>query len=376
MLIAVSKTKTTDNIEILKSKPGDWLFGHIAYNLNHGFYNIPSESPNNDGFSTLCFFIPDWVISVNGNNGKIHYKPEYSEKDAQDILEQISKGQYFLPATKTKSINIKSISKEIYINTVRKIQQHIRRRDVYEMNYCIDFTAYVEIDPVETWQKMNEYSPAPFSAFYRNEASYVLCASPERFVKKHSTLLLSQPIKGTIGRNSDKIIDSENARHLISNAKERAENIMITDLVRNDLTKIAKINTVKVEELCSLYSFRHVHQLISTITAEIDKNITIWEIIQAAFPMGSMTGAPKSNAIKFAAQYESFRRGIYSGSIGYIDPDGNCDFNVVIRSIIYNAENKFVSIPAGSAITAESIPEAEYAECFLKVEALVKVLGF
>jgi para-aminobenzoate synthetase component 1 len=221
---------------------------------------------------------------------------------------------------------------------------------------------------------LREYSPAPFSVFYKNENAYLISASPERFLKKKQEKLFSQPIKGTIARNSDPLKDELNKKDLLANPKERAENIMITDLVRNDLTPISEINSVSVDSLCELYSFKHVHQLISTISSTINKDINVYNILKSMFPMGSMTGAPKLNAMKLASKFETFNRGLYSGSVGYIEPDENFDFNVVIRSILYNETNHRISLPAGSAITMESSAGLEYQECLVKIKPLLKIL--
>jgi len=202
-----------------------------------------------------------------------------------------------------------------------------------------------------------------------------LSASPERFLKKINNKLISQPIKGTIKRGGSKIED-ENLKFALKNDnKELAENIMIVDLVRNDLTRTVLNASVKVEELCEIYSFKQVHQMISTISAEIDNNLALSDIFKNTFPMGSMTGAPKIRAMEIIEKYEKTKRGLYSGAVGYINPKGDFDFNVVIRSIFYNSENNYLSFTVGGAITANSVPENEYNECLLKAKAILEVLG-
>ena len=185
---------------------------------------------------------------------------------------------------------------------------------------------------------------------------------------------MSQPIKGTSPRSENPFQDKANIEYLKHSLKERSENIMITDLVRNDLSKVATRGSVKVDELCGVYSFRQVHQMISTISAEMrpDKN---WiDTVKATFPMGSMTGAPKVRAMQLIEKYEATKRGLYSGSVGYVSPDGDFDFNVVIRSILFNRKKGHLSYMVGSAITALANPEQEYEECLVKAAAIREVL--
>jgi para-aminobenzoate synthetase component 1 len=243
------------------------------------------------------------------------------------------------------------------------------------MNFCQEFfVENLEINPLETYSKLIEISPTPFSVFYKNENKYLISASPERFLKKIGTKIISQPIKGTIKRGENAEIDLQLRTQLECDEKERSENIMIVDLVRNDLSKTAKQASVKVEELCGIYSFKQVHQMISTISSEIDQETHFVDVIKSMFPMGSMTGAPKIEAMKLIEKFEKTKRGLYSGAVGYINPQGDFDFNVVIRSILYNLDKKYLSFSVGSAITAKSIAESEYDECLLKTEAIKKVL--
>lgn len=247
--------------------------------------------------------------------------------------------------------------------------------DIYEMNFCQEFyDENANIDPWETYKRLNAFSPAPFSCFLKMEDHFLISSSPERFIRKERKMIYSQPIKGTAKRGKTADADKSIKNELVQNKKEIAENIMIVDLVRNDLSKVAKKGSVKVEELCEPYSFPQVHQLISTIAAEAKENINPTDILKACFPMGSMTGAPKIRAMKLIEKYEITKRGLFSGSVGYIDPDGNFDFNVVIRSILYNQKNQYLSFITGGAITALSEANSEYDECLLKANAMKKVL--
>ena len=262
------------------------------------------------------------------------------------------------------------LSEMEYIDAVRKLQQHIGRGDCYEICFCQEFLAeQITIDPAATFIKLNDVSPNPFAAFYKNDDKYLVGASPERFLQKMADEIISQPIKGTAKRSHGSEEELQ-IQQFLSDEKERAENIMIVDLVRNDLSKICLEGSVHVKELLGIYSFPQVHQLISTVAGKLPAQITLLDIFQACFPMGSMTGAPKISAMKLIDAYEQTARGLYSGTVGYIDPDGNFDFNVIIRSILYNESKRYVSVQAGSAITAKSVPELELEECYIKIAAM------
>jgi para-aminobenzoate synthetase component 1 len=230
------------------------------------------------------------------------------------------------------------------------------------------------INPLEKFEKLNAISQTPFAVYFKNNKQFLLSATPERYLRKEGEHLISQPIKGTAKRFLDPNEDQESKEKLASDPKERAENIMITDLVRNDLSRTAQKGTVQVQELCGIYSFQQVHQMISTITSKLDDKYSLIDVLKLTFPMGSMTGAPKISAMKIIEELEATKRGLYSGAIGYFSPNGDFDFNVVIRSILYNQEKKYVSFSVGSAITSLSNPEDEYEECMLKARAMHEVL--
>jgi para-aminobenzoate synthetase component 1 len=254
--------------------------------------------------------------------------------------------------------------------------EHIHRGDIYEANFCMEFYANnAVIEPLEIYQKLNNISKPPFATFYRNQHQYLLCASPERYIRKEANKIISQPIKGTAKRFTDSVLDENSKTELATNPKERSENIMIVDLVRNDLSHTANKGTVAVEELCGIYSFEQVHQMISTVVSTTDSSTSPIEILKTTFPMGSMTGAPKISAMKIIEELEETKRGLYSGAVGYFTPDNDFDFNVVIRSILYNAKEEYLSFSVGSAITSQSVPEMEYEECLLKAKAMFEVLS-
>jgi len=296
------------------------------------------------------------------------------EEDYQSILNCFKTKQTIILTKPDIHIKLR-IFKDEYFRKVRHILDHIRRGDIYEVNFCQEFYAEdTEIDALRTYNRLNTISNAPFATFLKLSDKYLLSASPERYLRKEGTKIISQPIKGTAKRSADPTEDEQLKAILSNDAKERAENIMIVDLVRNDLSKSALKGTVVVEELCKVYSFQQVHQMVSTISAEVAKDKNPVAIIKETFPMGSMTGAPKVSAMKIIEDSEAFKRGLYSGAVGYFTPEGDFDFNVVIRSILYNATKKYVSYSVGGAITAKAIPEQEYEECLLKAKAMREVL--
>ena len=352
------------------SKPS-WLFGHLSYDLKNELEDLSSGHYDGVRFLDLQFFEPEIVLMLSDGSLKIQ-----GDCNHQAVFEAINNCSS-VKKTNQKPVNIlPRISKDQYLNIIHQLQQHIHRGDCYEINYCQEFYAnQVTIEPVHIYNQLNSISPNPFSALYKWEDKYCMCASPERYLKSISGKLYSQPIKGTVRRdrmNAEQ--DEANKHYLKSNQKERSENVMVVDLVRNDLSKVCKPGSVKVEELFGVYSFPQVHQMISTVTGEIKEEYSWIDAIKASFPMGSMTGAPKKRVMQLVEQYEQTKRGLFSGSIGYITPSGDFDFNVVIRSILYNASEKYLSYQAGSAITAQSNAEQEYEECLLKGEAIKKVL--
>ncbi|OGX91573.1 hypothetical protein BEN49_19310 [Hymenobacter coccineus] len=263
-----------------------------------------------------------------------------------------------------------------YLRAVAAVREDILNGEVYELNLCQEFYAeHVQLDPTALFWRLNAASPAPFAGFVRWHDHYLLCASPERFLARRGPTILSQPIKGTRRRGLTPADDARQRQALLADEKERAENLMIVDLVRNDLARVAKTGSVRVPELFGLYPFRHVWQMISTVEATLRPGVALPEILRATFPMGSMTGAPKVRAMQLIEGYERSRRGLYSGSIGWVGPGGDFDFNVVIRSLQYRADTGYLSFQVGSAITYDSDAEQEYAECLLKAQGLLEALG-
>jgi len=357
----------------------DWIFGYLSYDLKNDVESLTSKNFDGLGFPDLYFFQPQKLLILKGDIVEFHYLKmidEEIESDFIEILQEEERADNQKPETRNlKPFIHPRISKEKYLKRIEKLQWHIQRGDIYEANYCQEFfSENFEMDPVKVFKDLNEISLPPFAVFLKLEEIHLLSASPERYLKKTADQILSQPIKGTARRSKNKEEDEKIALLLSEDPKEYSENVMIVDLVRNDLSRIAKKGSVKVEELCKIYSFRQVHQMISTISAELEDGIPPVEVLRATFPMGSMTGAPKISAMKIIEELEETKRGLYSGAVGYFTPSGDFDFNVVIRSILYNSEKKYVSFSVGGAITAASVPQKEYEECLLKSQAMYEAL--
>ncbi|MBD0366896.1 MAG: anthranilate synthase component I family protein [Flavisolibacter sp.] len=347
-----------------------WIFGHLSYDIKNLLYPFSATKENRVGFPLYYFFEPQFLCILNHN--KLTIKAENANAVFAAIMQQ---PEFYNEPVIPVSIR-QRLSQNGYIECVEQLQQHILRGDCYEINFCQEFFAEdAVINPLSVFNQLMQESPNPFSAFYKWHDSYLICASPERFLYKEGSHLISQPIKGTAKRNrNNRHLDEQTKRELAASTKERSENVMVVDLVRNDLSKVCKEASVHVSELFGIYSFPQVHQMISTIRGEIKEGVTFSELIAALFPMGSMTGAPKHNVLQLIDQYESFSRGLFSGSVGYIQPNGDFDFNVVIRSILYNSEERYLSYLVGSGITFYSDAEKEWEECLLKAAAIKKVL--
>lgn len=358
-----------------QSQSKDWLFGYLSYDLKNNLEDLNSNNFDGLEFPDLFFFQPKKIFLLKGNNLEIQYLRMCDDEIESDLEEIINNEIVHFESENLIAIQHR-ISKEKYLSKVTQMLHHIHLGNIYEANFCMEFFAEnAQINPLEIYQKLNKISEPPFAVYFKNNSNYVMCASPERYLKKEDLKVISQPIKGTSRRFLYENEDELSKINLQNDQKERSENIMIVDLVRNDLSKTAIKGSVIVEELCQIYSFKQVHQMISTIVSEVENTTSPVAVIQTTFPMGSMTGAPKISAMKIIEDLEETKRGLYSGAIGYFTPQNNFDFNVVIRSILYDAKSKYLSFSVGSAITSEAIPEKEYDECMLKAKALFEVLS-
>ncbi|SFC29943.1 para-aminobenzoate synthetase component 1 [Zunongwangia mangrovi] len=375
--IKTDAVEAFDKLKEYQETTADWIFGYLSYDLKNDTENLKSKNYDGLDFPELYFFQPQKLFLLKGNQLEVQY---LRVVDDEIDLDFAAINDIVIPEKTAqkpqKSTLIQSrLSKEEYLQKIENMLKHIHRGDIYEANFCQEFYAEnIDLEPLHVFNALNTISNPPFASFVKLENYHAMCASPERYIQKIGNRVVSQPIKGTAGRHADPKIDAENAQNLTEDLKERSENIMIADLVRNDLSRTAKKGSVKVEELCEVYSFKQVHQLISTISAELQDDIAAVDVLESTFPMGSMTGAPKISAMKIIEDLEETKRGLYSGAIGYFTPAADFDFNVVIRSILYNSENKYASFSVGGAITAQSKPEKEYEECMVKARAMRKVL--
>jgi para-aminobenzoate synthetase component 1 len=343
--------------------------GFISYDVKNQVEALVSQNFSGFSWPALSFFTPQTYLIWQAETIEIHGV-------AADVLNQILNQAVGAAAVPQVPVLRPRMPKADYLRTVEAIRTDILNGEVYELNLCQEFYAEnVPLQPVDVFWRLMAASPAPFAGFVRWHEQYLLCASPERFLARQGSRIRSQPIKGTIRRGPTPAEDAEQREHLRNDEKERAENLMIVDLVRNDLARVAQTGTVRVPELFGLYPFRHLWQMISTVEADLRPDVELPEILRATFPMGSMTGAPKIRAMQLIEHYERTRRGLYSGSIGYVWPGGDFDFNVVIRSLQYRSDTGYLSFEVGSAITYDSDPEREYEECLLKAKALLEVLG-
>ena len=343
------------------SNVDDYVLGYFSYDLKNSLENLKSSNVDSIGFYNFHFFVPQTIIIEDQEGIRILSHDE-------DLI-------LAFPEKTSKSFvgnQEESITQEEYVANVGKLKAHIQQGDIYEVNYCVEHMhSETRINPHQLYLELQESSPAPFSCFVADNGRYLMSSSPERFLKNTAGRLVSEPMKGTNRRIADNELQKQ---RLKSDSKEVAENVMITDLVRNDLSKSAKKGTVKVNELCEVYEFKHVNQMISRVTADMQDNLHPLDAILNAFPMGSMTGAPKISAMKLIDEFEDFSRGLYSGAVGYFTPELDFDFNVVIRSVLYNSESQVLTYPTGGAITIKSDPNKEYEECMLKAEAMRNVL--
>lgn len=353
-------------------------------NCYSGFTNKLRLSNNDLNSSTsnkekICFINYDYKNNLESLANKNNNPLQFPEKLFVEVEKTIELNTIIFGITETKSkpIDIKSTnSKEDYIVKVNRIKQHIQQGDIYEINYCITFEAHnITIDPVYIFRKLNSISNAPYAALAKFNKQYIVSSSPELFLSKRGNKITTKPIKGTAKRGTSKEEDEMIKINLKNNLKEQTENVMIVDVARNDLSRIAKKGSVNVDKLFDIESYQQVHQMVSTVSCELKENTTFDDIIQATFPMASMTGAPKIRAMQLIDEYEFYNRGPYSGAIGYIAENGDFDLSVLIRSIFYDEEKRYLSFTVGSAITAMCNPEEEYQECILKAKAMMQVLN-
>ncbi|MEO7266128.1 MAG: anthranilate synthase component I family protein [Ferruginibacter sp.] len=370
--ISLSEPGAFEHLQKVHESSPCWLFGHLGYELKNQSFPSYNNKPDRIGFGKGHFFEPEFILRVKNNIVEIlsHHMP------CEKIFNLVNDSKVVVEKIFVNPVIQQGMSKDKYLQTIETLRSHIQRGDCYEINYCQEFFANdTHLDPIKIYHELSGISPNPFAALYKLDDKYCICQSPERYLKKEGSKVFSQPIKGTVARNDNNSeSDLKNKNFLQNSPKEKAENVMIVDLVRNDLSRVCLEGSVEVEELFGIYAFPHLYQMISTIKGSLPPDMAFTEVIKASFPIGSMTGAPKHKVLQLIDKYEQAGRGLFSGSIGYITPGADFDFNVVIRSIFYNSSKSCISFWAGSAITFYSKAEDEYNECMLKAKAIIKVL--
>lgn len=355
----------------LQKHQGKYIFLLLSYDLKNEIEVLTSKNTDGIKFPLAILWAPEKVVSISGTTSTfVQGNPGPQDEKKLNAFFTLRNQTNYAPLHHTLSPRT---SKSEYLKHIRALQQEIQQGNIYEVNYCQEFFARdMELsNPLEAFFKLNSITKAPYASFFSFNEFSVMSGSPERFIQKKGNQLISSPIKGTKKRGHSPEEDEALKQELLNDPKERSENVMIVDLVRNDLSKIAMKNSVHVDELFGIYTFETVHQMISTISCTLKENTSFSEILKATFPMGSMTGAPKIRAMQLIEQHEDFKRGIYSGSMGYIKPNGDFDFNVVIRSLVYNQKERYLSCSVGGAITINSVPEKEYEECETKIQRIL-----
>lgn len=341
---------------------GDWLFGYLGYDLKN--YTEALTSKNNDKLKApdMFFMVPGVVLEFD--------RLQEHVQAIKGTLPQLGAYGEDREAIEIKQLH-STVSRESYIACIEQAKQQIYEGTYYEINLSHQLQAEFKGDSFKLYREMRNKGPVPFGSFIEFDDVAVCSLSPERFLRKKGKTVFSQPIKGTMKRSPNQKTDDNLKKRLVESVKERAENLMIVDLVRNDLSRIARPGTVEVPRLFEIQTFDTVHQMVSTVQGETQVTDPV-EIVKACYPMGSMTGAPKISAMQWIEKLEAYRRGIYSGAIGYITPEGNFDFSVVIRTAIIQQGTLFYSV--GGAITSDSEPQSEWEETLLKARALTTSL--
>ena len=354
--------------EYIQTKENE-KFCFISYDLKNNFENLTSRNEDKVDFPLILAWEPQLIFIYNTQGSlEIHYTNEKSQQQVVAILNWNRRTNKLAEDAEIKT----KTSKLEYQQAFDKITNYIKKGDLFELNFCKEFYVNdINVESIALYEIMKGRTQANFCVYAQLKNHIVICISPERFITKKGNTILSQPIKGTKKSSSNQKEKQEFIQQLRDSPKDRAENTMAVDVVRNDFSKICVPGTVHVPNFCDVVDYGNVIQMFSTIVGELKPNISFIEILRAVFPMASMTGAPKIRAMEIIEELESSKRGLYSGTIGYILPNGDFDFNVVIRSIIYNRKNRYLSFHTGGAITIQSQMEEEYKETELKASSLI-----
>lgn len=353
-------------LQTFRARNNSWLFGYLGYDLKNYVEKLNSSNPDPIGAPDMYFMIPRFLLEVNHKTGnKKVIKGKMPNVQAIEVIAKSQQQEFSIGDIELQT------NRQSYLKKIEEAQYRIKEGDFYEINLSHRMSTVFSGSPFQLYKNMLQAGPVPFGSFLQVQDLTVCCQSPERFLLKEGTTVFSQPIKGTARRGTTNEEDEHLIEALSTSEKEQAENLMIVDLVRNDLSRIARKGSVKVPELFAIQSFGTVHHMVSTIIADAEETDPVI-ILKACFPMGSMTGAPKISAMKSIEELEDYKRGIYSGAIGYIAPDDNFDFNVVIRTAVIKNGRLYYAV--GGAITADSNCQHEWGETQIKARALVDAI--
>ncbi len=405
---------TWDALQDYRDKYRDWMFGWLGYDLKNDIESLESKHSDPVALPDLFFFVPGTVLRIDRKSCKVHLvkgnpavlnqsigksetpNPEPQHQSASKAPSKSethlqSRNSFPIPteshsyshqhkigdtgSTINKTFRIgqpeSGLGWQSYRDKVLQIKERIARGDTYEVNLTHQLQAPFSGNSLDLFASMRKSGPVPFAVWMHYGDVEVCCSSPERFLQRQGTRIITQPIKGTSARGATPEEDRRIVKEILQKEKNRAENVMIVDLVRHDLGQVAQTGTVRTDSLLEVQTFSTVHQLVSTVSAELKPDTSSVDALKACFPMGSMTGAPKIRTMQIIEELENYRRGLYSGAIGYFTPEDNFDFNVVIRTAIIVYDRLYYAI--GGAVTADSDPREEWDESWLKAEALLSV---
>jgi para-aminobenzoate synthetase component I len=374
VLLEKYKTQDSNTIPFLGG-----AVGYFAYDMGHHIEKLPRTAVDDVNIPDSCFGLYDSIIAVDHQtkttyiiaNG-INEKPETEVEELKRKINNISAHSFIdNPGLACSEIQ-SNFTKEAYMKAVQRVKDYIRSGDIYQANLTQRFKCHTEEAPFSIYSRLRQLNPAPFACYMNFGEGHILSSSPERFIRIQDNIIETRPIKGTKPRGGTAEEDRANKEELLSSEKDKSELLMIVDLERNDLGKVSKTGTVKVSELFYLEEYATVHHLVSTVTGEMKDNIDAIDVIQAAFPGGSITGAPKIHSMEIIDELEPTQRNIYTGSIGYLGFNGSIDLNIAIRTIVMKEGTAYFQ--AGGGIVWDSDPELEYEETLHKAKALFKTL--
>jgi len=367
--------------------------GYFSYDLCHFIERLPTTAVDDLKLPECCFGFYDLVLAFDNLHAKAYVIstgfPELSEdkrmEKARDRLNEMkatlakispsaSEVPFTFLAIPMEQVNLKEgFTRQEYMDVVEKCRQYIIAGDIFEANLSQRFEAELAIIPYELYRRLRHINPAPFACYLGFDDVTVVSASPERFLRLQGDRVETRPIKGTRPRGKTPEEDEARAKELLTSPKDRAENIMIVDLERNDLGRVCRYGTIKVTELAILEVFPTVFHLTSTVVGKLKEGKNCIDLLKATFPGGSITGAPKVRAMEIIDELEPTRRSIYTGSIGYLSFNGDLDLNIAIRTFVVKGGKAYFQV--GGAVVYDSDPEAEYQETLDKARALIDALN-